>query len=187
MDAGPEMNLKHDRDDLLKELEEALAKTGPYPQRWPERCRARLSALVEMDSEAARLYAEARALNRVLGYAPRCTARPEMEARIVAATAMMTQQSAEVGSATILSFGDRRDTTLRLERSGGSSFSSRPIWGSAAMLAASLIIGVYIGVSGNAVPTLRNIQLLASNDYDAGIVFSTPVFEPSEFGEKEQL
>jgi hypothetical protein len=181
------MKMMHDREDLLRQLESALSVAGPNPSRWPKDARARLAAFVETDGEAERLFVEAKALDRVLACASPGPAAGCCATRILAACMELPQERGG-GSAAILPFGrgarGRRYRGSRSDVPGGGAV----LGGGAAMLAASLMLGVYIGVSGEAVPTIRSIELLASNDdMDAGIVFSGAVFEPREFEEREPL
>jgi hypothetical protein len=181
------MKMMHNREDLLKQLESALSVAGANPSRWPKDGRARLAAFVETDGEAERLFVEAKALDRVLACASPGRAAGCCTARILAACMELPQERGG-GSAAILPFGrtsrGRRYRGLRSDMPGGGA----AFWGGAAMLAASLMLGIYIGVSGEAVPTIRSIELLAStDDMDAGIVFSGAVFEPREFEEREPL
>lgn len=64
---------------------------------------------------------------------------------------------------------------------------SRAFWGEAALLAASLALGIYIGMSGDAVPTLRDLDMIATTDDDAAMAFSASLFEPSGLHDQEQL
>ena len=178
------MNTKFSRDELLRQLEERLEVSGASLSRWPKDCRARLAAFIETDAEAARLLAEIRALDRVLARAPKCAVRSALEAKICAAAAKMRQDGGHAGAG-IIGFGNG-------SRRAGNGFGPRPVtgssvWGGAALLAASLILGVYIGASGDAVPTLRSIEAFASNDLDAGFVLSGSLFGPSALHEREQL
>lgn len=179
------MRMMYSREDLLKQLESALSVAGANPSRWPQDARARLAAFVETDAEAEQLFAEARALDKVLSRACAGPSGGNCAAKILAACLELPQQRGG-GSAAILPFGGasrRRYRRLRSDMPGGGA----AFWGGAAMLAASLMLGVYIGASGEAMPTIRSIELLASNDMDAGIAFSGPVFEPGEFGESGPL
>jgi hypothetical protein len=178
------MKMIHSRDDLLKQLESALSVGGAHPARWPRESRARLAAFVETDRDAERLFAEAKALDTVLARACAGPASGGCAAKILAACLELPQQCGG-GSAAILPFGrirGRQYRNLRADMPGGGA----AFWGGAAMLAASLMLGVYIGASGEAMPTIRSIELLASNDMDAGIAFSGAVFEPREFGEMRE-
>jgi hypothetical protein len=179
-----EMNTKFSREEMLRQLEERLEVSGASLSRWPKDCRARLAAFIETDAEAARLLAEIRALDRVLARAPECAVRSALEAEICAAAAKMRQDGGHAAAA-IVDFGNGS----RRSRNGigSGTIVGRAVWGGAALLAASLILGVYIGASGDAVPTLRNIEAFASNDLDAGFVLSGSLFGPSALHEREQL
>ncbi len=179
------MNTKYSRDDLLTQLEETLNAAGARPSCWPDDRRARLAAFIETDPDAALLFAEAKALDRVLACAPKCRLPAGFEADIVSA-ALKLPQDRGGGAGTVPGFGNG----LRRRSAGESGRSPMPapsFWGGAALLAASLILGIYIGVSGNAVPTLRNIELLASNDLDTGLAISGSLFGPGEPDESDRL
>lgn len=178
------MKTKHTREYLLKELEEALALAGPHPRRWRTACCARLSAFIENDQEAGRLFAEAKALDRVLGCAPEGKAGATLEGCILRAAFLRPQnRGASSGLNIRLSSGDARSGVRRFPF----RVPSRSFWGEAALLAASLAVGVYIGMSGEAVPTLRGLDMMASTDGDAAMAFSGSLFEPSGLHDQEQL
>ncbi len=176
------MNTKHSREYLLKELEEALALAGPHPRRWRATCCARLSAFIETDREAGRLFAEAKALERVLCYAPEGKPHATLEGCILRAAFQRPQN-----------LGARPGLDIRLGGAGSRvrqfpfRAPSRSFWGEAALLAASLALGVYIGVSGEAVPALRGLDIMASTDGDAAMAFSGSLFEPTGLHDQEQL
>jgi hypothetical protein len=177
------MNTEHNRENLLKELEDALALAGPHPRRWRAACCARLSAFIETDTQAARLYAEAKALEQVLRLAPGVKPRPALESCILRA-AFQCPQSRDRAAAfgTSLGGGAASDRVRRLPF----RIPSRSFWGEGALLAASLALGVYIGMSGDAVPTLRDLDMIASTDSDAAMAFSA-LFEPSGMHDQDQL
>jgi hypothetical protein len=180
-----EMNTKFSREELLRQLEERLEVSGASLSRWPRDCRARLAAFIETDAKAARLLAEIQALDRVLARAPECAVRGALQAKICAAAAKLRQDGGHAAAAIVVDF---RDGSRRSRNGFGSgTIAARSFWGGAALLAASLILGVYIGASGDAVPTLRNIEAFASNDLDAGFVLSGSLFGPSALHEREQL
>jgi hypothetical protein len=178
------MNTKHNRDYLLRELEEALALIGPHPRRWRAACCARLSAFVESDEEAARLFAEAKALDRVLCYAPEGKPRTALERCILRAALRRPQDRGASSGLEISLGGGRARSAMRPFRL---RVPSRSFWGEAALLAASLALGVYIGMSGEAVPTLRDLDMMASTDGDAAMAFAGSLFEPSGLHDQEQL
>jgi hypothetical protein len=176
------MTTKYSREELLKQLQDVLDCHGAAPSCWPEHCRARLSAFVESDCEAARIFAGARALDRTLCCAPKGQCRAEMEARILSLAICLPQERNDI-SATILDF---HAAALRGPQPSRGIIAAgperRPMWG-AALLAASLILGVYIGVSGEAIPTLQNMTLLTSDELD----FTAPLFGREAFQESDRL
>ncbi|WP_088343742.1 MULTISPECIES: hypothetical protein [Rhodomicrobium] len=177
------MNAKYSREDLLKELEKALDVAGPNPTRWSKGCCARLSAFIESDSEAARLYAEHKALDKVLCSASGGSPRRDFERCILEAAFSRPQErdaSPKIDLRLVGGGADGRIARLPF-------LPKRALWGEAALLAASLVLGVYIGMSGEAVQTLRGIDIFASNDQEAGMAFYGSLFEPSGLHEQEQL
>ncbi len=178
------MNARYSREDLIQQLQDVLDLSGANAARWPERSRARLAAFVESNDEAARLFAEARALDKVLSHAPKGSPRLEIEARIMAAASSLPQSRGGALDGEISPAGRRRDGAM------GRAFmpAFRPsLWGGAALLAASLVAGIFIGLTGQAVPALRSVALLASSESDAGIAFSGSLFEPSGIHEQGEL
>lgn len=177
------MNTKHNRDYLLRELEEALTLAGPHPRRWRVSCCARLSAFVEHDEEAARLFAQAKALEGVLRCAPEGKPRAALESCILRAAFQCPQvRGASTGMEIRLGGGP-----LTGVRQFPFRAPSRSFWGEAALLAASLALGVYIGMSGEVVPTLRDLDMMASTDGDAAMAFSGSLFAPSGLDDQGQL
>jgi hypothetical protein len=184
------MKTKYSREHLLKELEEALALAGPHPRRWRAACCARLSAFVERDGEAARLFAEAKALERVLCCAPEGKPRSALEGCILRAAFQLPQcRSAGASSGFDIGLGGvGRGFRSRMQHIPF-RIPSRSFWGEAALLAASLALGVYIGMSGEVVPALRDLDVMASTDGDASMAFSSSLslFEQSGLQDQEQL
>lgn len=151
---------------LLAQLEAVLDLHGASPARWPDAGRAELLALIAREPEAARLMAEAEALDRLLGKA---SAPPPhgLEARIMAAAAVLPQAEGR---------GQAMPQRPTLQR-GGSALVARPgargivrrMWPEAALLAASLFLGLVIGLSGQAIPTLQSVAALTGEDDGLGI------------------
>jgi hypothetical protein len=127
---------------LLAQLQAALDVHGARPERWPDAMRAKLSAFVERDREAARLFAQARALDGLLALPPEPAAPHGLEARILASAAALPQQPGRVAA-------------FPVARNAGR------MWPELALLAASLFIGIVIGASGEALPTLRDVAVIA--------------------------
>ena len=130
-------------------LERLLEIYGADRTRWPARERLRFAGVVGEDKVAARMLAEADALDRLLEQAPRASGADvdALKERIVAAAlrsgapqlAVVAGGKAAVGQA-------RRSATKR-----GPAFAARfghGQWPAAAMLAASLVLGVMLGSTG---------------------------------------
>jgi anti-sigma factor RsiW len=130
------MTSKDGSHSLLAQLEAVLAIHGARAERWPQEMRARLSAFVEEDRAAARLLAEARALDRLLNAAPDPSPPHGLEARILAAAFQPRQRPVPVRTV-------------------------RAMWPEATLLAASLFIGIVIGLSGTAMPALQDVALIS--------------------------
>lgn len=115
------------REMTLRRFEELLAAHGPSLERWPEQERRAAERLLAENEAARALLAEHAALARLLD-----DARPDpaatLERRILAAT--VDRQQAPVAPV---------------------SASSRR-WAMAATLAASLVIGLALGLSGRLTP-----------------------------------
>jgi len=184
MDFGTAMNTKYSRDELIEQLETALDAFGANPARWPVDRRARLSAFVESDEDALRRFRDAKAFERLIGQAPQGASSTDLENRIVNAALVLPQQRGDERSK-IVSFASavRQDKPIVRGQSEG---GRRPVWG-AAMLAASLMIGVYIGVSGDVIPALQKVAFFTANGIDPGFDFPAPLFDPGGFQENDQI
>ena len=134
----------------LAQLEAVLDIHGAKPSRWPDGARAGLLAFIAADESAARLFAEAEALDRLLGAAP--DAAPNgLEARILAAAATLPQMHAS-------------PVAVMPRRRALVPPPPRRIWPELTLLAASLFLGLLIGLSGQALPALQDIAMLTGDD-----------------------
>ena len=136
----------------IAEFERLLDVYGSDRTRWPVEARASAGHLVARDRAARRLLAEAEALDRALERAPLPTLAQEaaMAERIVAAARrtprIVAVARAEAGRPT----APAADNIVQLPTSRG-----RPQWlttrtasgGVASALAASLVLGVFLGLS----------------------------------------
>lgn len=115
-------------------LEQLLDTHGGDRTRWPAADRLRFASMIARDPGAKRLVAEAAVFDRLLDMAPGpVPAQERMVTERVAALAMAERRSASVPRATpSLARPARRETR----------------WPAAALLAASLILGVVIGGMG---------------------------------------
>lgn len=135
--------------DEMDALEHLLASHGADRTRWPAPERLRFAPLLSASGEARRRLAEAAALDRLLDLAPQPgTNRTALAERIVAAA---SQEAA-------------RPQVIRLPQRGGvgSLFGSAAAragafsranpgsgqWAGGALLAASLVLGAFMGTSG---------------------------------------
>ena len=165
---------------LLAELETALERHGARPERWPEAPRARLAGFIATDAAAARLVAEARALDNVLAFAPRAQRTRGLEERILAAAASLPQQAA---GETVVPFPSRQDGRAPQTPMRG---PGRRIWPELTLLAASLFLGLLIGISGQAVPALHDIAAIAEEEGMLGTIAAL-LLEPGEAPEQGAL
>lgn len=178
------MTKTEDIADRLAELEAVLGAYGARPERWPEDVRAALAVFAEEDSRAARLVAEARALDRVLGFAPQAAGQ-DLGNRILAAAAALPQAGTRPDlKASRQSGADRQPQT---GRRASSMANLRRVWPGAALLAASLAAGVLIGLSGEALPTLQSVGLLAALEGEGLSAITGTFFDPGGFGGQEAL
>lgn len=147
----------------IEALAHRLEVSGADRTRWPAQERLRFAPLIAHDDAARRLVAEAAALDRVMDMAPALDGArlgPLID-RIVAAAAAEGQR----GDGNVLPF----------DRAGKAPYAARPAphrngnFQAAALLAASLVVGVFVGTSGlvdNAVP-FRGEVTVADADLDA--------------------
>lgn len=175
------MDEKKKHDAELAELEAVLETLGARPERWPSDRRTRLMALVESDARAAQAFSEAKALDRLLGMAPEGgAAGAGLEARILAAAGHTPQAHrpfAVVGGAD----GARRHSA------NASSGSGQRRWQAVALLAASLLLGVFIGLSGSAIPVLQDLSIVAVAEGAGSWGLGGALFAPDSMGGLVQL
>lgn len=143
--------------DRLKMVIEAY---GGDLERWPESERAELAALATGTPEAASLLAEARALDGVLRSAP--VADPDRLARLH--EQILAEASAAAGG-NAASTGRLTPLPARFVRPTPSPRT--PLWAAAA-LAASLFVGVALGVSDFGRPAVEELAGLAGFETDGG-------------------
>lgn len=139
---------------------------GATRERWPAADRLRFVQLLSHDAASRLMLAEAEALERVLDRSPNVgTDRIAALAARIAATAADTPQETSVVN--VVSF-ERRSA------SGGSVLGagSHGIrWQAAALLAASLLIGLAIGVSGATMPAAGVVASLLDGNRESELEF----------------
>jgi hypothetical protein len=139
---------------------------GAEPGRWPPEARAELLAFTARDKEAARLLAEARALDRLLGEAAPMPPHG-LEARILAAADALPQGEGRAAARLPRAVPSRRGNALVAQPAARSGV--RRMWPELTLLAASLFIGLLIGLSGQALPALQSVAALTGDDDGWGI------------------
>lgn len=177
------MNKEQQRGTLMVELEEVLDLHGANPGKWPEHKKARLSAFVETDDEAMKLFAQAKAFDLLLGCCRKGQVRPGLEKSILATVCNLPQQHRPFS---VQSFPASRTAPI-MPRRGGTTPTRHWPWREAALLAASLAVGIYIGLSGEALPTLRDLNMVASADMTAGAAIAGSLLGPSGLHDQEPL
>ncbi len=167
-----------DTQDRLAQLTLVLDTYGARQERWPAALRAPLQAFIAADGTAARLLAEAGALDKVLAAGPAAGATDALENRILAAAATLPQQGR--GAA-----GLGRKNHGRALVGAEPKVSAARMWPELTLLAASLFLGLLIGLSGRAVPALQNIVAIAD---EQGLgTFTGLLFDPGGGPEQGEL
>lgn len=129
----------------LEHLEWTLARFGADLERWPDEDRRALEPLIRSSSDASRMVEEARALDRLVDMAPSGVEGRDLVGRIVE-TARTDRDHLD---AQVIHLPPRRN-------SGRPQWQKDWTWPSAALLAASLLLGLYIGATGLVDPAHTN-------------------------------
>lgn len=153
----------------MDRLQTVLDVFGSDRRRWPQADADKLSLLIETDSRARRLLVQAEALDRVLSAAPAGDVNRliGLAHRIVAASVAASDEPLPHPS-NVVPFPHRG-------RPAAGPLRSRHQQNLPALLtlAASLIIGIMVGVSGFATPVLQQVAGLTETDAD-GIGTANP-------------
>lgn len=163
--------MTEDRSNMAPgDLEALLDAYGADTSRWPKEAQARAGVLLAADAEAGRLMAEAKALDALLGRAPllaqeRHTAladRIVAEALSVASPDAARKAAAQKSGIVIPWPGAARERA----KTPAWKPSRRPVWSAAALLAASLCIGVFVGTQDLAPGAVNNLMEAVTMDSD---------------------
>jgi len=142
-------------------LERLLDVYGADRTRWPARERLRFASFISEDEAAQRLMAESAALDALLDRAPRASEDREraLKERIVAAALRSTETKLAVVTGGGETAASRVPTWLRHARRAPSSAKSheRREWPAAALLAASLVVGIVLGSAGTFDTTVQEV------------------------------
>ncbi len=150
------MTTETNENTLRIRLQHVLDIYGADMVRWPERDRAELAAIVETDPLAGQLVGETAALERVLdsGQVPSNANENALIDRIIETVSGHPDTDRNTGnvSAEIISIDDFRSGWV----------PPRPapygIWSAAATLAASLVLGVYLGFGGYSTTVVQSLS-----------------------------
>ena len=148
-------------------LERLLEIYGADRTRWPARERLRFAGIVGDDQVAARMLAEAGALDRLLEQAPRASVADidALKERIVAAALRSGAPQLAVVAGGKASSG--RVTPVQTRGPAFAARFGRGQWPAAAMLAASLVLGVMLGSTGTLDATMQEVAQVAGFDSTA--------------------
>ena len=159
-----EMNDRTHRSATLERLEQVLDAYGGDPIRWPDNERDVLLALVRQSPKASARLQEAEVLDQILSHGDRwtepvsCSMANRLADGVMEAIATRETMAAEAsGQVTVDSIRDKTlDDVVTLDsyRSGANvgRQPKRNSWPAAALMAASLVFGVYLGASGVLTP-----------------------------------
>jgi hypothetical protein len=152
------MTKKDKQVDDREALQRLLDTYGADRTRWPARERLRFAGVVSEDKAAARLLAEAVALDRLLDRAPQATAGDldALKERIMSTALRSSQPRLKVVVSEQVAQGAVAPAkVLPLRRP---SLSRRfGEWPAAAVLAASLVLGVMLGSAGTFTSTMQEV------------------------------
>jgi uncharacterized membrane protein YccC len=152
------------RPATLLALERHLEIYGADERRWPEAARERFASLIASDARARASLAEARALDRLLDRAswPSVSRERAVRDRIMAA---VSNDSGGVRSAPaaarVVELPPRRQPPRT------APVASRTGWRIAALLAASLAIGIYLGSAGGLTPEVQAVAEVVGLEAEA--------------------
>jgi hypothetical protein len=149
---------KNTRAEDRQALERLLDVCGADRTRWPARERLRFASFICEDEGAQRLVAESAALDTLLDRAPRASEDREraLKERIVAAALRSTETRLAVVAATgAAGKASRLPAWARLTPSR--PVNARHEWPAAALLAASLVVGVMLGSAGTLDSTVQEV------------------------------
>ena len=146
----------------IEALQQMLDTYGGEPSRWPAGARERFQPLLAGDAAARSTMAASHALDTILSQAPAVPAarRIALAERIVS-EALAAQADRPRGEVI--------DLSARRVAARGVPPRPTPMWQAAAVLAASLMLGVFAGISGELANPLDDIASLAGvgGDNDA--------------------
>ncbi len=139
----------------LDALEQALERFGSDRTRWPAPVRRSLAGLLASSADAKARLREAEALDRLLDLAP----EPAIDTRALA-DRIMAAAAAEIPAAA------PPKARVAWASFGGGATAARAEWPAAALLAASLVVGMFFGLNGTLDTAVAPLVAQASTDAD---------------------
>jgi hypothetical protein len=149
------MKMQDRREEERQALERLLEVYGADRTRWPARERLRIAGFISEDGEARRMLAEAAALDRLLDLAPGAGTEREraLKERIVAAALRTSDKKLVAVPTGGPVSGKWAPWSRRPALARAVSTNSLP----AALLAASLVMGVLLGSAGTFESAMRDV------------------------------
>ncbi len=150
----------------MARLTHVLEAYGSDRDRWPETERPALEALIEEDPTAKMLLAEFKALDALLDRAETFAPPVDLADRIVQFAEASGSAAQEKPETNVVSF-----PPLLQQKRQVTTEESRPfrLWPAAGIMAASLLIGVYIGMNDLAGSSLLTVTGTQVADLDSGL------------------
>ena len=148
----------------LRRLKDLLDTHGADPSRWPVDDAGELASLAQQNPAARRLLAEANAFDRVLATAQ--AGRSDQFSGLIdriSARAVAIRPAA-AGTAEIVTLPVR---PVSLQGHAVPQRQRRALWPVFGALAASLIVGFYVGTSSAVSPTLRQVAGIQADEDDS--------------------
>lgn len=170
-------------EEQLGALADMLDVYGADRGRWPVGLEQRVSGLVASNARARRLVAEAAALDQVLNWeammSPAC--HQAVSARIFAAAGLTDNVSARPHVV------DRPN--VRPYSPGAVALRQSQIWQTGALLAASLVLGIFAGASSTFGPTVTHLTDVAglNTTADAGSINELDVLDDGDIEPEEDV
>ncbi len=163
--------MTQDRSNMAPDdLEALLEAYGADTSRWPKPAQARAGILLASDVQANRLMAEAKALDALLSHAPLPAQKRQsaLAERIVAQALNGTSHDAGKVAATPRKSGIVIPWPGAARERSAPAWkpSRRPAWSAAALLAASLSLGVFVGMQDLAPSAINNLMEAVAMDSD---------------------
>ena len=155
--------IRHETSEtMLTRLKEILDLHGADKNRWPPAEREALRALCGRDQRARDLLAEARAFDTLLDLAPSGSASGALTDRITSAAIVSGDREARIIP---ISAGRRQPVRVQ-------TMTVARLWPAAGLLAASLAVGLYLGINGLLGATFDGaVQIaLSATGYEEAVV-----------------